>query len=106
MEEKIANAYLHMLYKCLVEIRSISVFRRKWWNPFTWGKQNKYFYLINRLSNAFHNIPYNLKTDNSDKIDEDYFWKQIEEYENLKKRKSYKQLYNKIISGEKRKILD
>ncbi len=56
-----------------------------------------------------HNLPFDLKSDNISDFDEDWFWEAIERFENEipeAQKGSYKKLFDKILSGEKRKLLD
>ncbi len=111
MEDKKKDAYLHLMYRAFVEVRLYSAMyyeiKARWWNPFRWIKIYKYVRQINRLANAFHNLPLYLKSDNAD-FDEDSFWHDLETYEKKYvpyEKESYRSIFQKVVDGEKRHIL-
>lgn len=108
MNENEKDAYLHLMYRAFVEIRNISVFPFSWWKPCSWGKRNRYLWRINRLADAFHNLPFDLKTENISEIDKNSHWKRIKYYQDnfLKMENQYENLYTKILNGENKKIIE
>ena len=109
MEQKVIDAYLHLMYRAFVEIRAQSVSPFTLWNPSTWRKNGKLLWRINRLSNAMHNLPFDIKSNNIAEFDEEVFWRAIERYENEipeVENGSYKGLFEKILNGEEGKLLD
>ena len=102
------NAYLHLIYRAFVEIRNISVFPFSWWNPCSWGRRNRFLWRINRLADAFHNLPFELKTENIAAVDEKYFWEKIKRYEREFQNSNnvYSSLFERVLSGETRKVID
>ena len=106
MDDKRKDAYLHLMYRAFVEIRLSSALyiemRSNWWNPFKWNKYYKFIRKINRLSDAFHNLPLLLKSDNND-FDEESFWRHLDSYEKnyvFHEYESYKSVFDRVLSGE------
>lgn len=111
MESKKKDAYLHLMYRAFVEVRLYSAMyhqiKSSWWNPFRWTKFYRYLRQINRLADAFHNLPLYLKSDSTD-FDEESFWNYLESYEKqyvTYEKESYKSIFIKVVEGEKRKII-
>src|SRR5689334_23853156 len=109
MDDNRIDAYLHLMYRAFVEIRNISNSAFIWYKPKTWNKNRVFLRRINRLADVMHNLPFDLKTNNINEFDEIFFWKTMTIFEkefypdNIE---SYENLFNKLINGEKRKILD
>ncbi len=96
MDKMEKEAYLLLLHRAFVEIRSkSSTYQHQWWNPFRWKTIYKHLKQINMLAETFHNLPLLLESNDFNKKE---FWQQIGIYErqfSILKEDSYIETFEK-----------
>lgn len=75
MEDIKRLAYLKILHYALIDIRSLS-YKHNYspFKPWTWPESVRKAERINKISDAFHNLPLLIE---DDRFDEESFWREL-----------------------------